>query len=123
MSETDEQYWEKCAAGEFALRRCGACRQWLYPPPARCPYCLGTELVWERASGRGTVWSWVRFHQSYFVHLRDRLPYPVIAVRLAEGPIMISGLVGDPERLTCDAPVELVFDAEDGTTLPKFRLV
>lgn len=122
-SSIHEEYWLHCERGEFQLRRCQDCGAWQFPPATGCATCLSRNLVWQPASGRGRLWSWVRIHQAYYPHLKDRLPYNVAMIELAEGPLMISSLVGDDaERAQCDAPVELVFEEDNGKQLPKFRL-
>lgn len=123
MTSVHEEYWQSCERGQFRLRRCQDCQAWQFPPATGCARCLSLNLSWQPASGRGRIWSWVRIHQAYYSHLKDRLPYPVVLVELAEGPLMISSLVGDDiARAACDAPVELVFEEDNGQNLPKFRL-
>src|SRR3989304_3988443 len=51
-------------------------------------------------------------------------PTPVVAVKLAEGPILISNIDSDEvPRLKLDAPVVLIYATHpDGYELPRFRL-
>jgi hypothetical protein len=50
-------------------------------------------------------------------------PYNVVAVRLEEGPIMISNLIEDPSENVIGRKVTLVpVDMEDGVVLPRFKL-
>jgi hypothetical protein len=46
----------------------------------------------------------------------------VALVELAEGPRLLTNIVGvPPEAVTCDMPVKVVFDdVEDGVSVPKF---
>ena len=52
-------------------------------------------------------------------------PYVMALVELAEGPRMMSNLIGiepDPKKIRCDTPVEVVFSKlTDEITLPLFR--
>ena len=43
-------------------------------------------------SGRGTIMSWVTFHRQYFDDFPP--PYNAVAVRLVEGPIVVTNLIG-----------------------------
>jgi len=51
-------FWTATAEGRLSLPRCTDCDRLLYPPPPRCPHCLGDDLVWEDLSGRGSLYSW-----------------------------------------------------------------
>jgi uncharacterized OB-fold protein len=117
-------YWQYCRQHEFRLQRCAACGTVRYPPKEVCPACLSPEATWERMSGRGTVWSWIEMHQPYFQGFREELPYVVLFVKLAEGPMMMANLVdSDRGELRCEAPVEVTFvDATPEVSLPQFRL-
>lgn len=55
----------------------------------------------------------------------DRVPYNAVVVELAEGPFMVSNLVGvDHDAIAVGTPVEVTFvDLDDDLTLPQFRNV
>jgi len=118
-------FWERARAGELTVQRCDACGHRHFPPGALCPACLSDQQSQEVVSGRGTLLSWVRFHQVYWEGFRDEVPYDACLIELDEGPVMISNLVGDlPDNLHAGARVEVVFDAvTDKVTLPRFKLV
>ena len=72
----------------------------LLPPAPVSPFTGRPEWDWITASGRGTLWSFVVFHQSYFAGMKDELPYPVVMVKLDEGPFLLTNLDGlEPEDL------------------------
>lgn len=120
----DDTYWAACERREFVLQRCPRCASWQFPPAAFCRNCLADNMAWEAPSGRGVVWSWIRFHKGYFKSLDLELPYRVALIELAEGPRMISTVVGPDERLKCGAEVEVVFqEGGAGRALPMFQLV
>ena len=52
-------------------------------------------------------------------------PYAIAVVKLAEGPTMMTNIVGcpqTPEALVLDMPLEVVFEPQTDTiTLPLFR--
>jgi len=63
------------------------------------------------------------FHRAYHPAFADDLPYAVACVELAEGPRLMSNIVGvPPDQIRCDMPVEVVFEKiSDDISLPKFR--
>ena len=67
--------------------------------------------------------SWTIFHKQYLPAYPA--PYNVIAVRLQEGPVLISNLVGDsPPGSWINSDVYLIYSTmPDGIVLPRFRLV
>jgi uncharacterized OB-fold protein len=118
-------YWDYCRKHDFRLQKCSSCGTVRYPPKEMCPNCLSREATWEPMSGKGKVWSWVEMHQPYFAGFREDLPYIVLFVQLAEGPMIMANLVdSDREQLQCEAPVEVTFvDVTPEVSLPQFRLV
>jgi hypothetical protein len=74
-------------------------------------------------SGRGTISSWVVFHQLYFPSFAVDIPYAVVQVELEEGPRLISNLVGvKNQEIRIGMPVEVVFeDVTAEVTIPRFR--
>jgi uncharacterized protein len=108
----DAPLWEAAKNHELRLQKCLDCGNIWYPPSVGCPQCLSARYEWAKMSGKGKVWSWVIFHQRYFPAFAGDIPYNVVVVRLAEGPLMTSNLVGIKNRdITCDLPVEVFFDA------------
>ena len=122
MFDLDPTYLEGCAVGELRLQRCQDCGTSRFPAASICPNCLSARAEWVAASGRGTVWSWIRMHQRYFKDLPREAPYNVALIELAEGPLMISALVDEAASPTIGAPVQVEFRAVDGTALPYFSL-
>ena len=75
-----------------------------------------------RLSGDATILSWEIFHRQYLPAYPA--PYNIIAVRLAEGPVMISNLEGtQPDGSWIGQAVRLVYvEMPDGMILPRFTL-
>lgn len=89
----DKPMWDAFARGAFVVQQCTACGTTRYPPGPACPECLSCDAVFEEVKGGGEILSWVRFHRPYF---SDHLaPYNAVAVRLDEGPIVITNLLGE----------------------------
>jgi len=53
----EQHYHQLLAKGIFALQHCTACAQAIFYPRMVCPHCGGTDLVWRKAQGQGTVYS------------------------------------------------------------------
>ena len=58
------------------------------------------------------------WHPSY----EDKVPYNVSLVDLEEGPRLISNVIDcPPNQVKIGMPVEVVYEDNEGYTLPKFR--
>jgi uncharacterized OB-fold protein len=74
-------------------------------------------------SGDGTVYTYtVVRHPTHFA-FADKVPYVLAIVELAEGPRLVTALVGAaPEEVRVGQPVRVVFrEVADGVTLPYFE--
>src|SRR2546427_2406651 len=117
-------FGEAARRPEPLLQRCRACGAYVFYPRAACPRCLGAELEWRRASGRG------RLHTFTVVHRGARnfplpAPYVLAIVELDEGPRMMTNLVGivpDPAKIAIGMAVEVVVQGVSAqVALPRFR--
>ena len=63
------------------------------------------------------------YHKAYAPHLADRLPYNVAIVELAEGPRLLTNIIGHPDGdgLACRAALNLAIEQDFGRPLPRFR--
>jgi uncharacterized OB-fold protein len=117
-------YWEAAARGELLLPRCESCSTVIWYPRGLCPSCGGQQIGWFAASGLGTVYS-------YTVVTRGDGPYREVGryivayVELAEGPRVLTNLVGaDPDEVRVGLNVAAAFEmAESGAGLLRFRPV
>jgi len=121
ITDDNRFFWEGLRRRELRLQRCAACHRLQHPPLPMCPACHGLEMESVRASGRGTV-------HSYVVAEHPAIPpfsYPnvIVLVELEEGTRLVSRLVGvDPEAVTIGMPVTADFeDVADDLTLHVFR--
>jgi hypothetical protein len=116
-------YWDALAAGRHTFQRCNACANAWLPPRHECPRCLRSDFVWETASGDARLISWVVFHTAFHPAFKGRVPYNVAVVELAEGPRLISNIVGidDPEALRIEQPLVLAIEDESGVAIPRYR--
>lgn len=75
-------------------------------------------------SGKGTINSYAVYHQQWHPGFKDDIPYNVALIELAEGPVIISQVIGcKNDVLACGLAVQVAFDdVTPEITLPKFRL-
>lgn len=122
--DADSQaYWDGLKQGRLLLQHCRACGHVQLYQQAICRQCGAPDLEHRAASGKGVVHSFSVVHRAPGPAFKQDTPYAVLLVELAEGPRMISSLIGaDPMSVAFDMEVELVCDAIDSqTVLPRFR--
>jgi uncharacterized OB-fold protein len=125
VDEENRWFWEACARHELVLQRCGQCGELRFYPRALCPLCLSSKTEYVRASGRGTVYTFTVTHQNQAPGFRDELPYVMAYVELAEGPRLLTNVVGvAPDEVKIGMPVQVVFeDVDEELAIPKFQRV
>ncbi|MGK5732085.1 Zn-ribbon domain-containing OB-fold protein [Streptomyces sp. URMC 124] len=89
-------YWEAAARGRLLIRRCRAagCGLAHHYPRQFCPRCWSEDVVWEAASGRAALYTWSVVHVNDLPPFGGRVPYTAAVVDLAEGPRMMTEVVG-----------------------------
>ncbi|WP_344595857.1 Zn-ribbon domain-containing OB-fold protein [Actinomadura vinacea] len=121
-------WWEAVRRHELTVQRCAECGTLRFPPRAVCNRCRGLASEWVPVSGTGRVYSWIVNHQVFMPAMADRVPFPVLLVRLDDGEdlLMYGGFDGeaplDRDDLEPGLPVEAVFtDVDETTTLVNWR--
>jgi uncharacterized OB-fold protein len=122
VNEANALYWQSARAHQLRLPKCGACDRFFYPLTPRCRHCLAADAVWTTVSGDATLVTWNVMHQVYDKAFEELAPYPVAVVRLAEGPQVVTNIVGaDPAALQAGMPLRLDYlDINDEITLPVY---
>ena len=117
-----EPFWEATTEGRLLLKTCGDCERPHYYPRSRCPHCGSADTDWTEASGEGNVYSFSVPRQAGG-EFGDATPYVLAYVELAEGPRMLTNVVGcGPDDVEVGMPVEVAFEAAgDDAALPRFR--
>jgi uncharacterized OB-fold protein len=120
-NDIDRPFWDAAREGRLAIQRCATCGRYQHPPTVTCPACGGAP-AWGDASGEGVVHTFTVFHRAYHPAFVDDLPYNVSIVRLAEGPLILSSVVGvAADELEVGMAVSVVFDrVSESITLPRF---
>ena len=116
-------FWDACRNHELRFQKCTECGHVRWPPSILCPLCYSSNTEWIRASGKGTVFSFVVYHKAFHPAFEADLPYVVAIVELREGPHFLTNIVGcDPSEIICEMPVEVSWeDITEEFSLPKFR--
>lgn len=114
--------WDGCELGDLRIQRCLDCgKPYFYPRPV-CPACSSLNVEWFTASGDATLYSYVINHRPApgFEH---EAPYAIAVVQLAEGPRMMTNIVGvpnTPEHLVLDMPLRVTFQVRGDQRVPLF---
>ena len=116
-------FWAGCREHKLMLQRCMSCGTYQFDPRLICANCMSDQLEWREASGRGTVESYTIVTRAVSEAYAQDVPYVIALITLAEGPRMMSNVVGcDAEIVRCGMAVDVVFEPwSDEITMPKFR--
>lgn len=102
-------FWQAARDGRLLLGHCAACGQSHYYPRRHCPACGASAIEWRDAAGQGTIYSFVNVARG------PAGPFTMAYVELAEGPRIITHIVGgDPHAYAIGQPVRLQFVPSDG---------
>ena len=118
-----QPFWDAAKEGRLLIQRCGGCGTAQHYPRAICATCWSDQVVWEEASGRGTLYTFSTVFVNDLPPFAARLPYVAAAVDLEEGPRLMTNIVGaEPSDLRVGMPVAVDFVAlNDEITAPVFR--
>lgn len=116
-------WWDATARRRLLIVRCASCGEAHYYPRPFCPRCGGDEVAWEEASGDATLYTWSVVHQNDLPPFRDKVPYVAAVVDLAEGPRMMTNVIGaQPEALRVGMALRVDFEElDEGFHIPVFR--
>lgn len=115
-------FWNACREHRLLLQKCKATGRCWYPPAPISPYDPYAEWEWVECSGEGEIVSWTVFHHNYFAGFAEELPYNVTLVRLDEGALMMTNIVGGNDALAKGKKVEVIFEDRGEFTVPMYKL-
>jgi uncharacterized OB-fold protein len=118
-----EPFWEATRRRELLVQWCIDCNEPIFYPREVCPRCLGTQLEWRPASGRGEVYAVSVQHKPAMpLPAFTDGPYAVALIELAEGVRMMSNVIGcPPDDVSVGMPVAITWEPlSDGRHLPQF---
>jgi uncharacterized OB-fold protein len=115
-------FWEATKDKELRYQKCNDCSTIVFYPRRHCTGCLGNNLTWHTASGKGTVYSYSIVRQSYHPFFRNLVPYAVAWIDLDEGPRLLSNVVGaDVDDIEIGQKVEVEWEEHENLSIPLFR--
>ena len=114
-------FWDATREKRLLLQWCKSCDEVVHYPREACPRCLGEDLEWRPASGRGDVYACCVMQRPATPGLA--VPYVVALVDLEEGARMMTNVVGcSPADVVVGMPVQVTWEAlDDGRALPQFE--
>lgn len=102
-----QAFWDAAQEERLDLQRCQDCARFYFPPAPVCRYCSSRNILWETASGRATLYSYV-ISATPWPQWQATGSFSVATVALAEGPRLLSTIVGceqSPAALRIDMPL------------------
>ena len=88
-----------------------------------CLKCWSENRAWIDAAGTGTVHSFSIVHRAPLPSFREDCPYVVALIDLAEGPRIMTNIVGDGAlEVVIGDRVEVCFEDRGEAKVPQFRL-
>lgn len=117
-----QRFWDGAAAHELWIQRCVKTGRYFFYPRRYSPFVTGGPVEWVQASGNAILYSYNILHRPA-PGFADRGPYALAVVELAEGPRMMTNIVGianTPENLVLDMPLRVAFEDVGSFVLPVF---
>ena len=119
-----EKFWDMASKHELWIQKCSDCDKAYFYPRIICPHCFSRNVKWVKASGKGTLHTYMINHQAA-PGFEAEVPYAIAIVQLIEGPRMMTNIVGvenTPENLVLDMPLRVVFeDVTEKISIPKWE--
>jgi uncharacterized protein len=114
----DQPFWDALNTGTFVLAccTCGA----YYARAQACLHCGASadSLSWVPVSGHGTIRTFVVFDKPYHPYFKERTPYVVAVIALAEGPEITTNVVDiDVSAVEIGMPVRIVISERGGNKI------
>lgn len=116
-------YWDAARERRLLIKRCDDCGRAHHYPRPFCPSCWSSNVQWEDASGRATLYTWSVVHRNDLPPFTDKVPYVTAIVELEEGPRMSANVEDCPfDQLRAGMALAVEFRVvTDDLTVPIFR--
>jgi uncharacterized OB-fold protein len=115
-------FWDAARERRLLIRSCLDCGRPHYYPRPFCPFCWSEQVRWVQAGGRATLYTYSVVHVNDLPPWHERLPYLAAVVELAEGPRMMTNLVGcEPGQVAIGMELRVDFRDDGEFTVPVFR--
>ena len=124
ITASNKAFWDAARRHELIVYKCLNCGV-LYSQSIDCTSCDSPCMEWVKVSGKGQVFTFCIYHQAFHPAWKDDIPYNVAYVKLDEGPLLMTNIVGCANKdIYIGMPVTVVFeDLTEEITLPKFKPV
>lgn len=121
--EDSQVFWDAARDKRLLIKRCRSCGKAHYYPRPFCPHCWSSEVEWEQASGRATLYTYSIVYSNDLPPFGERAPYVAAVVDLEEGPRAMTNVVDtDFDKLEVGMALEVTFqEISDDFTIPVFR--
>lgn len=125
VTELNKPHWEGAKGHRYLIQRCQLCEHLWFPPVPNCNRCLSNDVEWIEISGKGKIYSFIVYQQSWHPGFRDEIPYNLAIIELEEGVRVMNNVVGISNVLVeIGMDVEVMYDdVTPEVTIPRFKLV
>lgn len=125
ITRTSKVFYDGCRERKLLYQHCRDCGEVIFFPKELCPNCMGRDLEWLESRGKGKIHTFTIAYAAAPPEFAEDQPYVLAIVEMDEGYRMMSNIVDcDFETITCEMPVEVVFDpVTPEVSLPKFKPV
>ena len=123
-SDEDREFWAGARRGVLRIQRCPSCGLHQHYPRYLCSHCGAEGVEFVDATGLGTVYSFTVIRKNGVPPFRERVPFVVAAVDLAEPGARILAAMPTvaPEAARIGMAVRAVFrPADDDTAFVDFE--
>jgi uncharacterized OB-fold protein len=123
IEDESRPFWDAAREGRFLIARCHDCGKPHHYPRPFCPFCWSENVQWEQASGKATLYTYSVVYVNDLPPFKERLPYVAAVVDLAEGPRVMTNIIGcEPADLRIGQALEVCFEAlTPEITAPMFK--
>ncbi|MBV1877264.1 MAG: Zn-ribbon domain-containing OB-fold protein [Pseudomonadales bacterium] len=119
-----QEFWAGTKEKEFRYQQCDNCETVIFYSRRHCTGCTSGNLVWKKAAGTGTVYTFSIVRQSYHPFFRNMAPYTVAFIDMDEGPRILSNVVGiDADEVKIGQRVQLEWEEHEALNIPLFKPV
>jgi uncharacterized OB-fold protein len=116
--DSTQAFWSGTQEGRLRIKRCNACRRAHFYPRPFCPHCWSEDVVWEDASGRGTLYTYSVVYHNDLPPFPERVPYVAAIVELDEGPRLMTNVVDCPfDQLRVGMGLEVTYRQDHAADL------
>ena len=115
-------YWKACQSHQLLIQKCVNCGKHQFYPRTFCSHCMGDNIEWVEASGRGQIVSYTIMRRVISKAYADGGVTVLALIRLEEDVQMMSNILDcDPEKICMGMAVEVIFeDWSDEISVPMF---